>query len=73
MQLLARAGWPRADVVSVDRDSILFLSGAAPDQRPHTAWLHRFADGGLRIDIVDGFDGVEPGDLHRGGATRVRF
>jgi hypothetical protein len=64
--LLSSHGWPHADVVSVDRDSILFTTGLAPDRDPHTAWLHRHDDGRISVTVREGFDVTEPEDLHHG-------
>ncbi len=56
-RLLARNSQPCQRVISVDRDSILFIT---PTGRPRTAWLHLRPGGSkLLLRFVPGF-GIDP-------------
>lgn len=48
-------------VVSVDRDSILYLNKL---ERPRTCWLHRPEQGRLRVRMDPGFVATEPEYWH---------
>jgi hypothetical protein len=63
--LLRRNGYPAADIVWVDRDSILFTTGDAIHSAAHTAWLH----GSLVFLVERGFVAEEPAGLHPAGLS----
>lgn len=61
-RLLEAHAYPCSRVISVDRDSILFVGIL---DRPHTAWLHRHASGRLSLTVADGFAATPPDGLHQ--------
>lgn len=60
-RLLEAHAYPCSRVISVDRDSILFVGIL---DRPHTAWLHRHATGRLSLTVTDGFAATPPAGPH---------
>jgi hypothetical protein len=61
--LLHQAGHPAKRIISIDRDSILYVN---PQDEPCTAWMHRYEDGRIEFEFMPGFDASEPDDLHHG-------
>lgn len=59
--LLLGEGLTCERVISVDRDSILYLNMMG---RARTAWLHRPQRGKLRVCITPGFASDPPEDWH---------
>lgn len=60
-KILARTQNPCDHIVSVDRDSILYINALG---RARTAWLHHFATGRVGVTIEAGFSADPPVGLH---------
>ncbi len=62
--LLEGRGVQVSDIVSIDRDSILYL-GSLPPGQPKTAWLHRSSRGETKVvRLQHGFVAEPPPGLH---------
>lgn len=65
-RILTNHQLPCHHIVSVDRDSILYVNNCG---KPRTCWLHVAHDGRVSVNMVPGFAAVEPAGWHSGIAN----